>query len=91
MSIFGIIALTLGIYWIVGTVVFILSGQDEKVGTIWAMGLVYPILWVLCYPIRAWNGWQSMRAYYIQRGIPFWKYLLGKRLKKRKEKHNDED
>lgn len=62
MSVFEIVAITLMAYWIVGTVVFFISKQNETVGCLWAMGLVYWILYVLCTPVRIIRRHLSMKG-----------------------------
>lgn len=87
LSVFEIVAITLIAYWIVGTVVFFISKQNETVGCLWAMGLVYLVLYVLFYPIRAIKTYNASSAYYQKRGITRIQYLFGKRARR---KYNDE-
>lgn len=87
LRVFEIVAITLMAYWIVGTVVFFISKQNETVGCLWAMGLVYPVLYALFYPIRAIKTYNASSAYYQKRGISRVQYLFGKRIRR---KQNDE-
>lgn len=85
MSVFAIVIITLFAYWIFSTVVFFLSKENEDVGTYLAMGLVYPILYALFYPIRAINSYNLSKNYYKKRGISRIQYFFGKRVKSNKE------
>ena len=85
MNTICIVAITLFSYWILSTIVFVLSKQDETVGCALAMGLVYPILYVIFYPIRAMNTYSHSSVYYQKHGISRVQYLFGKRVKHLKE------
>ena len=45
-------ASTLFIYWIIGFVIFWITGENENFAVYWCMGLVYWIVWILCTPYR---------------------------------------
>ena len=85
MSVFAIVIITLFAYWIFSTVVFFLSKENENVGCAVAMGLVFPILYVLFYPVRAIRAYNDSRNYYKKHGISRIQYFFGKRVKSNKE------
>ena len=47
-----IVLITLFSYWILGTLIFEFTDEDETFAAYWTMGLVYFILFVLLYPFR---------------------------------------
>lgn len=58
---------------------------DEDYACCWAMGLLYPILWIILYPIRAWKTYSSHYSYYQKHGITRLQYMFGKRVNNIKE------
>ena len=85
MSVFAIIVVTLFSYWVLSTFIFFISKENETVGCGLAMGLVFPILYVLFYPVRAINTYNHSKGYYQKHGISRVQYLFGKRVKSCKE------
>lgn len=83
--------ITLCIYWLIGTILVIIIDNSNKLSdkilVPFCMGLfypmlLYPILWVLFYPIRSWNTYKSSKHYYQNHNITFLQYLFGKRVNK---------
>ena len=78
--------ITLCIYWLIGTILVIIIDHSHKLpGEIlvpFCMGLLYPMLWILFYPIRSWNTYKSSKHYYQNHNITFLQYLFGKRVNK---------
>ena len=82
MSYIEIIALTVIIMW---TVNFIATMISEDVAFYIAMGLVYPLINILLYPLRAWVTYSRAEGYFEKHGITKLQYVLGKRVKADKE------
>ena len=78
MEWYWIVALTLLGVWTVG---LILSQIDEDYAVYWAVGLLYPLLRVLLYPIWAARQYEESRVFYEKRGITKLQFLFGKRAK----------
>lgn len=55
-------AITLFIYWAIGIIVFWATGEDETFSALWAMGLLYWILYALCTPVRIIRRHLSMKG-----------------------------
>lgn len=85
MSVVAIVVITLFAYWILSTIIFFSSKQNETVGCGLAMGLIFPILYILFYPVRAMNTYSQSKGYYQKHGISRIQYLFGKRVKSKKE------
>lgn len=75
-------------YWIVlityivmCAITLILTQINEEYALYWAVGILYPIVYVLLYPIRAWVKWGMSRGYYQKHGISRLQYIFGKRVK----------
>lgn len=77
MKWYYICAITLSAYWLVGCVIALFDKEEWLY--IYAMGLLYPVLYILLYPIRAWKSYNSYRIYYEKDGISWMQYLFGKR------------
>lgn len=73
-------------FWIIGTV---LVQIDEKYAVWWSIGVIYPILWVLCYPIRAVKTYSANKQAYQKHGISTLQYLFGARIYKKAGRFND--
>lgn len=78
--------ITLCIYWLIGTMLVIIIDNSHKLSdeilVPFCMGLLFPILWILFYPIRSWNAYKSSKHYYQNHNITFLQYLFGKRVNK---------
>lgn len=81
----SIVIITLLTYWAVGMIMFILLKQNETFGSLWGMGLLYLLVYVLFYPIRAINTYNLMEERYRRAGISKIQYIFGKRPKRRGE------
>lgn len=75
-------------YWIVlityiamCAITLILTQINEEYALYWVVGILYPIIYVLLYPIRAWFRWEHSKWYFQKHGISRWQYILGKRVK----------
>lgn len=75
-------------YWIVSityiamcAITLILTQINEKYALYWAVGILYPIVYTLLYPVRAWVKWERSKGYYQKHGISRWQYIFGKRVK----------
>ena len=64
------------VYWIVAVV---LAQFDEDYAIKWAMGLIYPVAYFLCYPIRMARKYDNNRKLYEKAGISKWQYICGKK------------
>lgn len=80
-----VVIITLFAYWTIGMILFILMRQNETFGSIWGMGLMYILAYVLFYPIRAINSYNLMKDQYRKAGISKIQYIFGKRPKNRGE------
>lgn len=80
MEIIQIIAITLFAYWTIGFIVFYFSRENETFAALWAMGLVYILLYSLCYPIRAMRTYGNNETYYKANNISRLQYFFGKRV-----------
>lgn len=70
--------ITLSFYWVI---VFIIAQISEDAAFLFAVGLFYPILKVLLYPIRANRKYKNSYLYYQNHGITYWQYMFGKRVR----------
>ena len=77
-----IIALTVIVMW---TINFIAAVISEEVAFYIAMGLVYPLIWVVSYPMRTWIRYSRAKDYYQKHGISRFQFLFGTRVKVNKE------
>lgn len=85
MNLFIIVIITLFSYWALGSIVYLLSKENDRVGALWGMGLVYWILYILFYPIRAMNHYSINEKQYRKHGIGRIQYLFGRRIKHDKD------
>lgn len=81
----SIVIITLFAYWAVGMILFILLKQNETFGSLWGMGLLYVLVYILFYPVRAINSYNLMKDQYRKAGISKIQYIFGKRPKNRGE------
>lgn len=79
MEWYWIVLITLVVVW---SVSIVLAQFDEDYTLYWACGLLYPILMVLFYPVRAWNTYENSKNYYEHNGISRLQYIFGKRVKR---------
>ena len=84
MKWYWISAITLCAYWAIGLVIAAMDHEEWLV--YWSTGLMYPIAYVLFYPIRAWNSYSKSYLYFEKHNITRLQYLFGKRVRR-----NDED
>ena len=49
--------------------------DEDKVITV-AIGIMYPILYSVTYPFRAWNSYSRSRGYYQKHGITRFQYIV---------------
>lgn len=85
MSWYCIVIIALFVYWTIGLILAVLK---EEWSQYWSMGLVYPIAFVILYPIRAWMIYSEHKEWYEKRGISRLQYMLGKRVHKKNIKMN---
>lgn len=78
MNWYYIVAITLIVYWVIG---MIWATIDEDSVIYWSTGLIYPLLLIIFYPIRAYNTYKKSSIYYQKRGISCMQYIFGKRVK----------
>lgn len=83
----NIIIITLLVTWIINCIVVFIS---EEAALYVSMGLVYPVLWVLTYPVRAWKTYSSSKHYYERHNITRLQYIFGKRVNAFKQKGDGE-
>lgn len=84
MEWYWIVLITLSAWWLFGVVLLLLDVRIET-EELWIVGLWYPILWVLFYPLRAWRTYSQSCHYYAKHNITRLQYLFGKRV------HDTED
>lgn len=72
------VIVTLFVWW---SIVFIVASVDEDKALYVGVGLVYPIVWVITYPIRANINYNNSRNFYKKHGISKVQYFFGKRVK----------
>lgn len=80
MEWYWIVLITAVVFW---TVSIILAQFDEDFTLYWACGLLYPIIYLLIYPIRAIKRYNNSKTYFEKRGISKVQYVFGKRPKER--------
>lgn len=85
MSWYSIIIITTLVYWTIGVILVMI---DEDWACCWAMGLLYPILKIILYPIAAWTMYSRHKEWYEKRGVSRFQYMLGKRVNKKNIKIN---
>lgn len=88
MEWYWISLITLGVWWVIG-IVFVCVIENSKhllddYLVIFCAGLLFPIAWVLFYPLRSWNSYKLWGKDYKKNNISFIKYLFGKRINKTK-------
>lgn len=72
-------------YWLIGLVVYYLSRENDTFAALWSMGLVFIILYSLCYPVRAMRTYSNSKGYYQRNGVSRLQYFFGKRVRRDKE------
>lgn len=72
--------ITLLVYWIVGVAIYEIKRENEDFAVCWGMGLVFPILYVLFYPLRVWKHYKSNIKVYKKYNLSYWEKLIGKGL-----------
>lgn len=87
MTLYSIIIIILFIYWTIGAIVVSIN---EDWGVYWVIGLLYPILWILLYPIREWRHYSKYKAEYQKHDITRLQYMFGKRVYKNNNKDKGE-
>ena len=78
MSWWQVSIITLLVYWIVGTIVYVIKGEDEEFTVCWSMGIVFFILYILFYPLRVWKHYKSNIKVYKKYNLSYWEKLIGK-------------
>lgn len=78
---YWVVVITLAAYWTIGCLLTQFNNDD--ILFYWAMGLLYPVLYVIFYPIRAWKTYSYSKAYYQKNGITRMQYMFGKRVLKK--------
>lgn len=85
MKWYWISLITLCIWWIIGVVFVCIIDNSKHLAddylVIFCAGLLFPIAWVLLYPLRSWNSYKMWKEDYKKNNISFIKYLFGKRIK----------
>lgn len=76
------IVITLFVYWVIG---FIIACIDEDKAVFWAVGLVYPIAYVLTYPYRTIVNYRNSQRYFQKNNISMLQYFFGKRVQRKGE------
>ena len=80
MHSFWIVVLTLTVYWTIGLIVGIITRENETFAALWATGLVYILLYVICYPIRAMRTYTNQETYFKHNNVSRLQYFFGKRV-----------
>ena len=82
-----IVIVTLLVYWAVGMIIDLLINTffpryySNDFLAAWGVGLLFPVMYVVFYPIRAWNTYSKNKRQYIKAGISRGQYLLGRRIR----------
>lgn len=87
MAWYSIIIIITLVYWTIGVILVMI---DEDWACYWAMGLLYPVLLVLTYPVRAWKTYSSSKHYYERHNITRLQYIFGKRVNAFKQEGDGE-
>lgn len=87
MDTFWVVVISLFSYWAIGLIVYFVSGKNEDIMRYWGAGLLFFILYVLAYPIRAMKTYSRSRGYYERNGISRIGYLFGKRVKQKDDEN----
>ena len=77
------VAITLFSYWVIGFVIYVFTKEDDRIGAIWGMGLLYWLLYVVFYPFRVMRHYNQYKTQYQKQGISRLQYFFGKRPPKR--------
>ena len=72
--------ITLLVYWIVGTIVYLITNEYEEFAVYWALGIMVPITYILFYPLRVWKHYKSNIKVYKKYNLSYWEKLIGKGL-----------
>lgn len=78
MEWYWVVLITAIAFWAVS---IILAQFDEDYTLYWACGLLYPVVYLLMYPLRAINRYDNHKDYYQKNGISKVQYVFGKRPK----------
>ena len=70
--------ITLLVYWIVGVAIYEIKRENEDFAVVWGMGLVFPILYILFYPLRVWKHYKLNIKVYKKYNLSYWEKLIGK-------------
>lgn len=85
MAWYWISLITLCIWWVIG-IVFVCIVDSKNLSddcfVVFCMGLLFPIAWILFYPVRAWHNYKPWKEDYKKNNISFIKYLFGERINK---------
>lgn len=81
MSWYWIVLIVLVANWVITTV---LAQIDDEWALRWGMGLIYPVCWVITYPIRQGKKYEQYRDLYEKEGISKIEYIFGKRPRRRR-------
>lgn len=68
-------------YTVMCIITWIIAVNDEDKALHFAVGIPFLIVYVLLYPVRAWNRYNRSRNYYKKHGITKVQYIFGKRVK----------
>ena len=69
-------------YVVMCLITLILVEINEEWAIYWAIGIPALIIYILLYPVRAWNAYSRSINYYKKRDITRLQYLLGRRATK---------
>lgn len=75
-----IVVIAFFVYWMVGFILFFLTRENETFAALWATGLVYILLYVICYPIRAMRTYTNQETYFKHNNVSRLQYFFGKRV-----------
>ena len=71
---------TLLVYWIVGVAIYEIKRENEDFAVVWGMGIVFPILYILFYPLRVYEHYKLNIKVYKKFNLSYWEKLIGKGL-----------
>ena len=80
-----VVIATLLAYWTGGIILAALIDMNrlnDDAFAFYSMGLLFPVVYVLLYPARAWHRYSQREGYYKKHGISRFQYIvLHKRVK----------
>lgn len=77
MEWYAISIITLLIYWLIGLIIYLIKDKESFL-LYWAVGFVYPLTYIILYPVRIFNKYKGSIKYYEKYNVSYWDMLFGK-------------